>query len=106
MSGRDVSHDIAVQFVLILFSISCHVIRVNEVTGHLIDGECFGETHSRVLVFCDGNDADFVGGFVWGETAFLLEGDGTGTIITDWRHDCGFLKSYWNRIWLGVSKMC
>ena len=43
VGGCDVAHDIIVQLVLILFSIRRHVIRVDEVTSHLIDSEGLGD---------------------------------------------------------------
>ena len=98
MSGRHITQDVTVEFVLILFSISCHVIRVKEITSDIVNSESFGKTRCGLLIFGDRKHTDFLGSLGGGETAFLLEGDRTGTDFINRRHDCGLLVMVSTRV--------
>ena len=86
MSSHDIPEDINVHFPLVLLRVSSHVVGIDEIACYFIRSKRLGETLGGLLVLCDTEDADFLGGF-WGETSFLLESDSATAIGL--RHDCG-----------------
>lgn len=62
MGRSDIAQDITVHLVLVLFRVSSHVIRIDEVSRNFIDGERFSETLSCLLVLGDAENADFLVG--------------------------------------------